>query len=177
MIPNVTSEASKSLMRRCRFRPQHHYCQCWMTGDLIISMGFSIFGKAHGESLWLVANLGGAPGLTQGEELTCALAPRIPQEKLLFLLTPVVWENCPGRVDIPFPGGWEMTVLYAGEASCLSCGGEDLISPVTSHLLVEKILSPLSLPDNPLGLRSWGESSCWDPHFLVGAGKESSGKR
>lgn len=70
------------MVRRCKFNADDK--------DLIIFMVFSIFGRAHGKNLCLVAKLDGAPGLTQGEELTCPLASCIPQEKLLFLPTPVV---------------------------------------------------------------------------------------
>lgn len=119
--PNVTYEASDSLMRRCMPRapvlsmlrcPRAQWFKC----------GSSSLEKPM-VRIWLTAKV--KSELTQGEARTVVLLHASVKE-MLFLPTGVVWEKHSGGVELPPPPFSSGRILvYTGDASWQS--GEDLI--------------------------------------------------
>lgn len=71
----------------------------------VLSPWLCIFGKAHDENLWLMANVG----------TDLSSCPMHCPEEMLFLPTLVVWKKCPVRIT-PFPYRWGTMVFYTGKS-------------------------------------------------------------
>lgn len=119
--PNVTYEASDSLLRRCMPRAPLLSMLRWPRAQWF-KCGSSSLEKPM-VTIWLTAKV--KSELTQGEARTVVLLHASTKE-MLFLPTGVAWEKHSGGVELPLPPFSSGRILvYTGDASWQS--GEDLI--------------------------------------------------